>query len=197
MAKLCCSRPPASSRRARTPARSTSASSGTSCALSEDDGAEPQDRHPLPKPRVERSGVGQIRGGRPPEGVRKVVLLEVLPPPASIAAVMICMMSLSMVCFPFLFVERPCSTGQERGRREESTPLSTLFSCRFFAKAAFLWSETREMENIMNNSKKSMTAFCTAWADALPVMTFAASGVIELEIPGMNPVTALTSRPQV
>ena len=46
------------------------------------------------------------------------------------------------------------------------------------------------MENIMNNSKKSMTAFCTAWAVALPVMTFAASGVIELEIPGMNPVTA-------
>ena len=28
----------------------------------------------------------------------------------------------------------------------------------------------------MNNSKKSMTAFCTAWAVALPVMTFAASG---------------------
>ena len=53
------------------------------------------------------------------------------------------------------------------------------------------------MENIMNNSTKSMTAFCTAWADALPVMTFAASGVIELEIPGMNPVRAFTSRPQV
>ena len=37
------------------------------------------------------------------------------------------------------------------------------------------------MENIMNNSKKSMTAFCTASAVARPVMTFAASGVIELE----------------
>ena len=69
--------------------------------------------------------------------------------------------------------------------------------CSSFAKAAFLWSETREMENIMNNSKKSMTAFCTAWAVARPVMTFATSGVIEPEIPGMNPVTAFTSRPQI
>ena len=40
--------------------------------------------------------------------------------------------------------------------------------CRFFVKAAFLWSETREMENIMNNSKKSMTAFCTASAGCPP-----------------------------
>ena len=69
--------------------------------------------------------------------------------------------------------------------------------CRSFANAAFLWPETREMENIMNNSKKSMTAFCTAWTVARPVVTFAASGVIELEIPGMNPVRAFTSRPQV
>ena len=53
------------------------------------------------------------------------------------------------------------------------------------------------MKNIMNNSKKSMTAFCTAWTVARPVVTFAASGVIELEIPGMNPVRAFTSRPQV
>ena len=38
---------------------------------------------------------------------------------------------------------------------------------------------------------KSITAtICTAWAVTQPVMTFAASGVIELEIPGMNPVTA-------
>ena len=40
------------------------------------------------------------------------------------------------------------------------------------------------------NRVKSTTAFCTALVVTLPVMTFAASGVIELEIPGMNPVTA-------
>ena len=62
--------------------------------------------------------------------------------------------------------------------------------CRFFARIAFLWLETAEMESIMNNRKTTIAMICAVWAVALPVMTFAASGVIELEIPGMDPVTA-------
>ena len=42
----------------------------------------------------------------------------------------------------------------------------------------------------MNNRKTKIAMICVAWVAALPLMTFAASGVIELEIPGMNPVTA-------
>lgn len=132
MAKLCCSRPPASSRRARTPARSTSASSGTSCALSEDDGAEPQDRHPLPKPRVERSGVGQKRGGRPPEGVRKVVLLEA---PLSHATERLMISRMTVVLL------RPISLAIWTGvhlswRRKSMRFLSPIVIC--FAMSAFL-----------------------------------------------------------
>lgn len=44
----------------------------------------------------------------------------------------------------------------------------------------------------MNNKKTTIAMICAVWAVALPVMSFAASGVIELEIPGMNPVTAVT-----
>ncbi len=42
----------------------------------------------------------------------------------------------------------------------------------------------------MNNKKTKIAMICAAWAVAQPVMTFASSGVIELEMPGMNPVTA-------
>ena len=42
----------------------------------------------------------------------------------------------------------------------------------------------------MNRMKSIMAVICMACAVAQPVMSFAASGVIELEIPGMNPVTA-------
>ena len=64
------------------------------------------------------------------------------------------------------------------------------FVCRFFVRTAFLWLETAEMESIMNNKKTTIAMICVAWVAALPLMAFAASGVIELEIPGMNPVTA-------
>ena len=42
----------------------------------------------------------------------------------------------------------------------------------------------------MERRSLALSAICVAWAVILPVAGLAASGVIELEIPGMNPVTA-------